>query len=286
MATFTAWVRAHPVRTFLVWFFLVGWGLLFVPVVARVSAGAEVPAEPFILASTLFALLAPALVLTRVADGREGLRALVRRWFAVRRGPGWWALALLALPGLALLLAVVLWGWPERTGELLAGGLLIPLVISFLLINLWEETGWMGFVQARLQPRLGALPAALAVAPLFALQHLPLLFVPGQDVLVGFATVLAVAVPHRIVVGWLYNRTSSLFLVGLFHAAFNATNGAIWLPELFPGERAELAPPAALVFLAVVALAASRGRLGLPADGDRSTAAVAGPQEARPVSAR
>jgi hypothetical protein len=47
-----AWVRAHPVGAFLVWFFPVGWAIVFVPVVARQALSIELPLEPFVIAAT------------------------------------------------------------------------------------------------------------------------------------------------------------------------------------------------------------------------------------------
>ena len=63
---------------------------------------------------------------------------------------------------------------------------------------------------------------------------------PLAAALVSFAVVLVFAVPFRIVLGWLYNRTNSLIIVALFHAAFNGTGasgildkGAVHLPASF-----------------------------------------------------
>lgn len=132
------------------------------------------------------------------------------------------AIQQLLVPALALLLAVVAFGRPDTTtgwATVIGNGLLVQTLISLLIINLWEETAWMGFVQARLQVRHGAMLAAVLTAPLFALEHLPLLFTPGQGTLLMLAVVLVLAVPMRIACGWLYNRTSSIFVVGLFTGA-------------------------------------------------------------------
>jgi membrane protease YdiL (CAAX protease family) len=56
----------------------------------------------------------------------------------------------------------------------LAVNLLLPLLLTFLPNNWWEEVAWMGFVQARLQRRRGPVLAAVLTAPLFALQHISL----------------------------------------------------------------------------------------------------------------
>lgn len=127
----------------------------------------------------------------------------------------------------------------------------------------------MGFVQARLQDWRGPLLAAVIVAPLFALQHSSLAYAQG---LVGGAVLLALlalfAVPFRFAVGWVYNRTESLFLVGLVHAIGNALTGgdgfnAGYLRNLYPGNNAvTLSHLIAMFLIGLIVLIATRGRLG------------------------
>src|SRR3712207_4544996 len=136
--------------------------------------------------------------------------------------PGWSAVTLCALPVPAVLLAVLLYGRPEATAvtllAALASGFLLQTAVGLLANNLWEEVGVMGFLQARLQARHGALLGAVITAPLFALQHVALFL--GGGIGPGLA-LLAVAIAlfftFRALLGWMYNRTGSLFLVGLLH---------------------------------------------------------------------
>ena len=81
---------------------------------------------------------------------------------------------------------------------------------------------------------------------------------------------ILVAVPFRFLTGWAYNRTASLFLVGLVHAMGNAVAGgsgfgAGVLPRLYPdqGMLVGLAHLVAFALIGLVVLAATRGRLGL-----------------------
>jgi membrane protease YdiL (CAAX protease family) len=46
------------------------------------------------------------------------------------------------------------------------------LLLAFVLIQIFEETAWTGFVQDTLQERHGPLLASIMVAPVFALFHL------------------------------------------------------------------------------------------------------------------
>jgi uncharacterized protein len=266
-------IRRHPLRAFLLWFFTVGQALAFTPVLVNASGG-DLPVQAFVVASTLIGLLLPTLVITRLVDGPEGLRALWHRATRTRAALGWYLLAVLGVPLLALGIAATLLGAPTgATGELLpllASGLLLPLALTFLPNNWWEEVAWQGFVQARLQDRRGPVVAAVLTGVLFALQHIAL--VAGADLIsaaVLMAVLVVLAIPFRFLTGWLYNRTSSLFLVGLLHAMGNAVTGGSGfhpglLARLYPGEQtATMAHLFAFFLVGLVALAATRGRLGL-----------------------
>src|SRR5439155_16999390 len=96
---------------------------------------------------------------------------------------------------------------PADALSAVVNGLLAQSAIGFIAINLWEETAWMGFVQARLQARRGMLLGAVLTAALFTLQHLPLFADNGVGVLLIAPVFFALAFPFRALVGWLYNRT-------------------------------------------------------------------------------
>lgn len=266
-------VRRRPLVSFLLWAYTVGqvlpWSVVLTGLAVR---GWWLPGS--VLVSTLIGLLLPALLITWITDGRDGLRALWRRAVAVRLGPAWYAAALILVPALTLTIGVLIGGTPaERSAGFLLTGLgahfLLPLLVSFVLINWWEEVAWTGFVQARLQDRQGALLAALTVAPLFALQHSSL--VAGHSLMAGVVMLVllaALAVPFRFALGWAYNRTGSLFLVGLLHAAGNATTGgdgfnAGYLRNLYPHDtNVTMAHLIAMFLLGLLVVIATRGRLG------------------------
>jgi membrane protease YdiL (CAAX protease family) len=270
------WVRAHPIGAFCVWFFPVAWAIALLPLVFPHPFGVEVPLEVILSGATVLGGLLPVVVITRMVDGPEGLDAFRRRLLPARASIGWYVLALLAAPLLALALAVIVYGPPNVTASTmlsaLVNGLLLQAVLGFLAVNLWEEATWMGFVQARLQAQRGVLLAAVVTAVLFALQHLPL-FVENGLVnaagLVFLAAFIVVAIPFRALTGWMYNRTGSLFLVGLLHAVGDATtNGSFadgFLPRLYENADVGFFHMFALALIGVVVIAATRARLGVAA---------------------
>ena len=282
-------IRRHPVASFLVWSFPVGQAIAFQPVLARAWYDVDLPTAPFVVGANLVGLLLPALVITRVVDGRAGVRALWKRAVRVRVPPRWYGLALVVVPMATTATAVALLGPPEGTGwvlaSALAAGLLVQLLVVFLTTNWAEEVAWTGFVQTRLQDRHGPVRAAVATGPLFALQHVSLAYGNGWlGGMVVLVFITATAVPFRFLQGWVANRTGSLFVVGLVHAAGNATTdgsgfgGPGLLPRLFPDDAVGPVHLLASAALGLVVLAATRGRLGHPAARDIvSDSRAAGP---------
>ncbi len=266
----TGVIRRHPLGAFFAWFFTVGQVIAFIPVVTD----APLPQHVYVVASTLVGLLLPTFVITRIVDGPAGVRALRQRTVHIRTSAAWYAVALTAVPLPAVVIAAAVLGIPAGLSPPAfaaagAANLLLPLVVTFAFTNWWEEVAWTGFVQARLQRRRGPLMAALLTAPLFALQHVSL--AAGNSPAVAVLIMLlftALTIPFRFVNGWLYNRTGSLFLVGLMHAAGNAVAGGSgfqtgFLAHLYPDEGlALLAHQLAFAVLGLLVVIATRGRLG------------------------
>lgn len=241
----TRFIRRRPLASFFLWSYTVGQVLPWSVMMAGPADRAWLMTGA-VVASTLVGLLLPAVVITRIVDGPEGVRHLWRRSVTIRVGPAWYAATFLVVPAVTFAVGVLLGGTPpERSAAFLLAALvphfLLPLLITFMLVTWWEEVAWMGFVQARLQDRRGPLLAAVIVAPLFAVQHSAL--IAGQGLLTAAVLLVALtvlAVPFRIAVGWAYNRTGSLFLAALVHAVGNAAAGgdginAGYLRHLYPG---------------------------------------------------
>lgn len=265
-------IRDHPLGAFLGWFFTIGQAIVFVPVLAPSAAGTDLPSEPFIIVSSFVGLLLPALVITRIADGPEALRSLVRRALRVEVAGRWYAVAV-AVPLTTAAIVAALSGTPENlTGAVVASalvfGFVLQVVVVFLTVNWLEEIAWMGFVQARLQEGHGTLRATVVTAVLFGMGHISLAFEDGPAAAISFMAILiVVSVGFRALQGWLYNSTGrSLFLVGVLHAGANAVSSGSVLGK---GVLSRLSddPASGLVFpllgvLGFVLLAATRGRLG------------------------
>jgi len=266
-------VARHPVAAFLLMAFVFGWGGMLPLLLSESGTFGVVPIalpyQPFPAILSIFGLALPAFLVTAATDGKAGVRDLLHRIFRWRVGVHWYLLALFGLLLATLLGAILFLGMIPfealaQNWSLLFTVFLWGVLIPFLHTNLGEETGWTGFMQHTLQERHGPLLSSVIVAPLFALIHMPAFFVAGwiseekmslsqfPSVLltVGFMAMFAIFL--RVLIMWIYNASGHS--VGLFHSAYNMTNGRKITPELFqlPEGLAALIPLAAVAVIAVL----------------------------------
>jgi membrane protease YdiL (CAAX protease family) len=164
-----------------------------------------------------------ALVLSAIANGRAGVRAL----FARRGRPAWYfyvvALLHVAAAHLVGTLALIVvgrhvpqhWLYPPLLPEQIAIAVLAPL---------GEEYGWRGYALPRLQSAMKPLAASLVIGVVWTLWHLPTAFMPGDSiahVLVTMPAMLAGSVLYT----WMYNATGgSMRIVLLAHLGVHLDN--------------------------------------------------------------
>jgi membrane protease YdiL (CAAX protease family) len=286
------WVRTHQITAFLVWFFPVAWGIASIPLVAQRTLALDLPLEAFLIPATLLGLLLPALAITWLVDGQAGIDLLRRQVLRLRASIGWYALVLLAVPLTAVALATIVYGPPNLTSSqwlsAIMSGLIVQSAIGFVTINLWEETAWMGFVQVRLQARRGIWLGAVLTAGLFTLQHMPLFVDNGLAIVIILPMFFILAIPFRALLAWIFNRTSSLFLVGLLHAVSDGTGSGGFapgfLPRLYDSGDISLFANLATVLVGLAVIVATRGRLGAQAHPAQRVADVISPSAVDPVS--
>ncbi|RYG91860.1 CPBP family intramembrane metalloprotease [Loktanella sp. IMCC34160] len=203
---------------------LLAQGVITLPDAARGFLSGSTPAA--------WGPLIAALVVTWAYQGSAGLRSLLSRLVRLRFSAAWYLVALGLLPaiiGLAGLVATALGDAPPPSPALDAPATLpfAFLWIFFLGGPLQEEAGWRGIAAAGLSPRLGALGASLLTGVLWGLWHLPLFYIPTEDIyynrpmfgLMGSTALLSV------LIYWVYLNTGrSLFAAMLMHTSFNFAN--------------------------------------------------------------
>jgi membrane protease YdiL (CAAX protease family) len=285
--------------------FVIGWGGML-PLLLSESGPVtvvpiELPWQPFVAILSIFGLALPAFLVTAATGGKEGVRDLLRRLLRWRVGVQWYLIALFGLLVAMLLAAIPFLGVAPLEALAQKWGLLFTVflpgvILPFLHTNLWEELGWTGYLQSTLQERRGPLLASVLVAPVFVLFHLPAYFVAGwiveehtplgelPNVLLEYVVVVSViAIFLRVIIMWLYNVTGrSIFIVGLFHAAFNMVAGQKIMPELVPGFDSNLLVVAVVTVLAVLVVVFTRGRLAHEPERAAPRAAQAGEAATQP----
>jgi hypothetical protein len=197
-----------------------------------------------------------ALVLTARADGRAGLRAMLRRLLAWRVGARWYLFAVCYMVTIKLAAALVhraaTGAWP-RFGEV-AWYIVVANIVVTTAGQAGEEIGWRGYALPRLAARLGLAKASLLLGLIWACWHLPLFFIPGLTQTGQSFVVYLLMVPAlSVAIAWLYGHTNgSLLLAMLMHAAINQTSKIV--PMVDPAATNPLALSNSLVAWLILAL--------------------------------
>jgi membrane protease YdiL (CAAX protease family) len=166
-------------------------------------------------------------------------RTYLKRILRVRTAPSTYAIALI-LPAVLCVLAVV-------TGALATGAPLpvaqaasrsVEFVDAFLIgllfVALGEEPGWRGYLLPALSSRMGPVLAALAICPVWAIWHFPLMGTQlPLDLLPQFLISLT---GGSFVLAWLTLRANGGVLPAMLcHGMINGI-GANYLYRLFEGQ--------------------------------------------------
>lgn len=203
-------VRRHELVSFVLLAFAFSWVL--------------VPLTRASLAFGFLALFGPAaaaIAVSTIADGRAGVRDLLRRLLIWRVHPVWYAVAL-GLPAL-LSLGVVGLGFLMGTARSIEFSPLSPLTVVLFALVVGEEIGWRGFAQPRLTGHLGSLGGSVCLGAVWATWHLPNQVLPGLEAYgYGFAAFASFVIAMSVLFVWLANHTEgSVLLAWLFHGAIN-----------------------------------------------------------------
>jgi membrane protease YdiL (CAAX protease family) len=196
-------IRRHPLLTFFVLAFGLTWVVL--------------PWNSFFAGGPLIS----ALIVTAVADGRRGLRALAASIFRWRVRWEWYLAAILVPLGLAFAtgLADVALGAPGSVIRQLQLSSLATVFAARLLLPvgapLGEEPGWRAFALPRLLESRSPLAATTLLGVIVALWHVPLIWVAGEQLPPIF---IPATVAVTFFYSWLFLRSGSVLITILSHA--------------------------------------------------------------------
>jgi CAAX protease family protein len=261
-------VQRHPLAAFLLLALGSVYVLSVIPILMQydVIPGKNFPSrlgldmERFSAAGLTLLLFSSALLVTYLDGGRGAVRQLFRRILRWRVGISWWLVALLALPLLTVVIAALFGDTVVLPSASVLGREVLGILVAWLLINLWEEAAWAGFLQTRLERRHNFFLAAFLTGIPFAAIHMPLQVITGEvrsavDFAVGFGLLMVLVIFVRSLFGMvLRGAANSLLLVALTHAMFNRSNNRDGIAaDLLPGgDSRQLAALLATVVLAAV----------------------------------
>ena len=196
---------------------------------------------PFAVSAAVVPFAGPflaAFIMTGVTEGRVGISRLLSRIALWRVGLRWYLLALLGVPAITVLGAIVLPA-VRSSFQMPALSLLLTYPVSFvvsLLIGgpLGEEPGWRGFALPRLQRLQGPLVGSLVLGVLWAFWHLPYFWMPEwgtpKGSLLDILWFVVADIALTVIYTWVFNNTKgSLLIVILVHAS----NDAFFINQLF-----------------------------------------------------
>lgn len=240
--TIKAFIKNRPVPAYFVLTFAISWGgfLLVVGPDGFGSTSWQTDARfPFAVLAMLAGPSIAGILLTGLTAGKSGVREVFRHLLNWRVGAGWYAVALLPAPLLAgaVLFALSLTS-PIFTADDKAAVLLVGIAAG--LTTVFEELGWTGFAVPRLRQQYDVVTTGIIVGVLWGAWHfLQGLFISGTyagelslPLFLSMNSFAAVAqlTAYRVLLVWLYDRTSSLLLVTLMHASLTTSTIFIFTP--------------------------------------------------------
>ena len=244
-----AFIKEHSVLSYFALTFAISWGGV---IILGSPSGMPAPSEeaaklwPIVYLPYFIGPILSSLLLTGLVNGREGYRELRTRFTKWRVGARWYAVAILTAP---LLIVAILFmlsltstvylpaivTTADRVGLVITG-----IMIGFVFGGLMEELGWTGFAVPRLREQYGVFATGLIVGFLWGIWHfLPTFWACGDsngslslDLLIPPCIFYALVLPaYRVLMVWVYDRTGSLLVAVLMHAALTANTITILAPS-------------------------------------------------------
>ncbi|WP_345386686.1 CPBP family intramembrane glutamic endopeptidase [Nonomuraea salmonea] len=220
-----------------------------------------------------------AYLVTRLTEGKEGVRRWIGRMTKWQVHWGWYAGAALGVPAVLIVTSLAVSDGAAQVPPMVLLVAYIPgLLLQMITTGLAEEPGWRDFALARMQRRYGPLRATAILGPLWGVWHLPLYLTEWggyPDVTwqrIGIFVVFASA--FSFVITWVFNRTGqSLPLVIVLHVSVNNFMSIIYsdmFPSIADPDSAGMVTLLAGLGAALVVLIATRGKLGYRPEAGRS----------------
>jgi uncharacterized protein len=230
----------HPVAAYFALTFVISWVGALLVAAPHLLRHEPLPKMTGILMFPAM-LLGPSLagiVLTRIVDGKDGVRDLFSRMFR-GRFPIRWYTALLIPP---ILVLTVLLGLKTYVSSAYAPNLFLMGSLFGVPAGYLEEIGWMGYAFPKMRSQYNALAPSILLGLLWSIWHLPVIDYLGTATPHGaywfpfFLTFTAAMTAIRVLITWTYSNTNSVLLAQLFHMSSTGALVIFSAPRLTPGQ--------------------------------------------------
>lgn len=234
-------IRRYPASAFFIITFTLSWAAALGVALPWLRRGEPLPSLAGILMFPAM-LLGPSvagILMTYALGGRIALRALKERLGRWRLGSWYATLAIPALLVCGILVCLQHLVSPGFAPNLYLLGVSFGVPAGFL-----EEIGWTGFVYDKLRERRSALRAAVVLGLLWAGWHLPVVdflgaAYPHGSYWLPFALAFGAAMTAmRVLIGWLYVNTGSVFGAQILHMASTGALVVFSAPRVDPQQEA------------------------------------------------
>lgn len=223
-----AFIQRHPTTTYFGIALLVPFVGFLTVMLPRLLRGEAIQSMDALILYPIMELgvFLAGIILTRVVDGKSGLRDLFARMGHWRVNAGWYA-AVLLIPSCVLL--VVLLTLKTTVAPLFSPGLHLDGIAYGLVSGFFEETGWTGYAFPKLRLQYNALTASIILGGLWGLWHMAVVDQLGAAGSHGiywlpfFLSFVAILMAIRVLIGWVYSNTRSVLLAQLMHASLTGS---------------------------------------------------------------
>lgn len=241
-------IKRNPALSCFSLAFVISWGLVVMlagPGNMPIDAEQSQKLLPLLYVMMLVGPAAAGLLLTGLVYGKAGFQRLRTHLLTWRVEIRWYGFALLTAPVIATVILLILsrfspafdlaiFSSGEKTGIILTG------IFTGLMVGLFEEIGWSGFIIPQLRKRYSILITGLMVGLLWGAWHFILFwekdsFSGTLPLFIILGRLFAWLPPFRVLMVWILDRTGSLLLVILTHASLVFTT-TVLVPMTLTGK--------------------------------------------------